>query len=197
MTASPEPRFLTFTEETNALDYLEKAFFYIREIDHDHTAWKWVILSLHGAIYGFAISACRGTDPSTVTTKTKKGKEKLISFDEALTACRDEKRMKMTVLSKHLVMTQDQEKAIRRLKDTFRNTFEHFSPMSFEIALHDLPTMCLKCLPVVEFLALSTGNYSHLSLNERERISFIVHQSAHLLRSCLLFKESVSLHDRN
>lgn len=197
MTASPSPRFLTFTQETNALDYLEKSFFYIREIDHDHTAWKWVIISLHGAIYGFAISACRGTDSSTVTTKTKKGKEKLISFHEALTACRDENRMKLTVFSKHLVMTQDQEKAIRRLKDTFRNTFEHFPPMSFEISLHDLPKMCLECLPVVEFLALKTGNYSHLSLNERERISFIVHQSAHLLRSCLPFKESVSLHDRN
>jgi hypothetical protein len=116
----------------------------------------------------------------------------LISFDEALTTCRDENRMKLTVFSKHLVMNQDQEKAIRRLKDTFRNTFEHFPPMSFEISLHDLPKMCLECLPVVEFLALKTGNYSHLSLNERERISFIVHQSAHLLRSCLLFKESVS-----
>ena len=193
MTTSPEPRFLTFTEETNALDYLEKAFFYIRAIDHDHAAWKWVILSLHGAIYGFAISACHGTDPSTVTTKTKNGKERLISFDEALTACRDQNRMTMTVDSKPLVMTQDQEKAIKRLKDTFRNTFEHFLPQNFSISLHDLPTMCLECLPVIEFLALHTGNYVHLSLNERERISFITCQSAHILRSCLLFKEGATV----
>ena len=50
--------------------------------------------------------------------------------------------------------------------------------------------MCLECLPVIEFLALKTGNYTHLSLNERERVSFIVHQSAHILRSCLLYKEA-------
>lgn len=183
-------RVLTFTEESNALDYLEKAFFYIRHIDHDHTAWKWVILSLHGALYGFAIAACHGTDPATVTRKTKNC-EQLISFGEALRRCQDPARMQMTVLSACLELTDNQKTALKRLKDTFRNTFEHFIPKSLHISLHELPAMCLECLPVVEFLALKTGNYTQLSLNERERISFIVHQSAHILRSCLLHKEAI------
>lgn len=182
------PRFLSFTEESNALDYLEKAFYYVREIDHDHTAWKWVILSLHGAIYGFAVSALRGTDPSTVTLKTKKG-NRLISFGEALKQCQNPQRMKMTVQSQHLVLTDKQQAALKQLKDTFRNTFEHFIPTHFHISLHELPEMCLECLPIIRFLALETHNYIHLSLNEQERISFITHQSAHVLRSCLLYKE--------
>jgi hypothetical protein len=182
------PRFLSFSEESNALDYLEKAFYYIREIDHDHTAWKWVILCLHGAIYGFAVSACRGTNPSTVTRKTKKG-ELLISFDEALKMCQDRQRMKMLVHSQHLVLTDKQRAALIRLKDTFRNAFEHFIPAQFHISLHDLPQMCLECLTVIKFLALETRTYTHLSLNEKERISFIADQSAYVLRSCLLYKE--------
>lgn len=190
MTANLLPRYLSFTEESNALDYLEKAFFFIREIDHDHTAWKWVILSLHGAIYGFAISACHGSDPSTVTRKTKGGEDRLISFGEALIRCQDPECMNMTVHSQHLVLTDDQKLAIQLLKDNFRNTFEHFIPTNLHISLHGLPGMCLECLPVIEFLALKTGNYTHLSLNERERVSFIVHQSAHILRSCLLYKEA-------
>jgi hypothetical protein len=188
MTDELTPRILSFTEESNALDYLEKAFYYIREIDHDHTAWKWVILSLHGAIYGFAVSACRGTNPSTVTRKTKKG-DRLIPFDEALKMCQDPKRMKMLVHSQHLVLTDKQRSALTTLKDTFRNTFEHFIPAHFHISLHDLPQMCLECLTVIKFLALETRTYTHLSLNEKERISFIVHQSAHVLRSCLPYKE--------
>ena len=185
-------RFLSFTEESNALDYLEKAFYYIREIDHDHTAWKWVILALHGAIYGFAISACHGTNPDTVTRKTQKGHDHLISFGKALERCQDPTRMRMTVHSQHLVLADKQKHALERLKDTFRNTFEHFIPQNFHIDLHELPQMCLDCLPIVEFLALKTGNYTQLSLNEQERTSFIVHQSAHILRSCLLYKETTS-----
>lgn len=186
-----EPRFLTFTTESNALDYLEKAFFYIRSVDSDHTAWKWVILSLHGAIYGFAICACKGTNPDNVMRKTRKGEMHLISFGKALEMCQDEAWMAMTVNSKALKLTAKQADALTQLKDSFRNVFEHFSPMDFHISLHELPSACLECLPVVEFLALKTGNYTHLSGNERERVNFIVRQSRHTLESCLLYKEAV------
>jgi hypothetical protein len=57
---------LQLTEETNALDYLDKAVLYIRETQTTPTAWKWVILGLHGALYGFAICALKGTNPERV-----------------------------------------------------------------------------------------------------------------------------------
>ena len=66
-------KWLRLTEETNALDYLETAVGFIRETEKNRLAWKWVVLSLHSALYGFAICACQGTDYENVTTKTNKG----------------------------------------------------------------------------------------------------------------------------
>jgi len=82
-------KWLTLTEETNALDYLERAGQFITEADTNPSAWKWVVLALHGALYGFAIAACKGTNYETVIRKTKRGAEHLISLDEALTKCAD------------------------------------------------------------------------------------------------------------
>jgi hypothetical protein len=66
-------RFIRLTEESNALDYLEKAYFFIKQTEKEKIAWKWVTLTLFGALYGFAICACKGTSSSNVTIKTKKG----------------------------------------------------------------------------------------------------------------------------
>jgi hypothetical protein len=85
-------KYLRFTEETNALDYLERAGEFIKSTSSDPKVWKWVILSLHGALYGFAISACKGSDYQSVVRKTKKGHERLITLDEALKMCQDKKR---------------------------------------------------------------------------------------------------------
>ena len=68
-------QWLRLTEETNALDYLERVVGFIRETEKNRLAWKWVVLSLHSALYGFAICACRGTDYENVTTKTKRAKK--------------------------------------------------------------------------------------------------------------------------
>jgi hypothetical protein len=56
-------RYVKLTEESNALDYLERAAQFIREATADDHAWKWVVISLHGAIYGFAICACKAHRP--------------------------------------------------------------------------------------------------------------------------------------
>ena len=116
-----KPKYLRVTEELNALDYLEKAYLFIQETESNLLAWKWVVLSLHGALYGFAICACKGTNPKNVTYKTKKGIEKLISFDDVLKHCQNPKRMKMTIKNKHLILTYKQKEAINYLKKVLRN----------------------------------------------------------------------------
>jgi len=45
----PSAKHVALTEETNALDYLEKAYEAIRRLPRDHKEWKWVVLGLHGA----------------------------------------------------------------------------------------------------------------------------------------------------
>ena len=79
-----QPKFIRFTTETNALDYLERAGEFIAQVESNPRAWKWVILCLHSALYGFAISACKSTDSESVVKTTKKGKRHLISLDDAL-----------------------------------------------------------------------------------------------------------------
>jgi len=79
-----QPKFISFTTETNALDYLERAGEFIDQVESNPKAWKWVILCLHSALYGFAIAACKSTDSDSVVRISKKGKRHLISLDEAL-----------------------------------------------------------------------------------------------------------------
>ena len=171
--------YLTFTEETNALDYLERAAGFLREAETDIRAWKWAIIALHGALYGFAICANKGTDYANVTEK-QRGK-KLISFPEALKACQDPQRTRMTVMSKPLVLTQDQKAAIDKLQLALRNPFEHYIPMSWHIEIHGMPTIATHCLEVIQFLALETGNYTMLTAEQSSLLRTLVSDSIKLL----------------
>lgn len=56
-----QPKFLRLTEELNALDFFEKAVAFLRETDTSDVAWKWVVIGLHGAMYGFTV---RQTSPT-------------------------------------------------------------------------------------------------------------------------------------
>lgn len=158
-----------YTEECNALDYFERADQFIREASTDNQAWKWVIIALHGALYGFAICACKGTNYDNVTTKTKWG-PRLISFSEALTACEDAQRMQMTVFSKPLSLTDEQRAAITHLQHALRNPFEHYIPLSWHVELHGMPNIAVHCIEVIRFLALDTRNYTMLAEGQHERI---------------------------
>lgn len=185
-------RYLSFSEETNALDYLERAGQFIREAATDDSAWKWVVIALHGALYGFAICACKGTDYHNVTQPTKRGGRKLITFRDALKACQDPKRITMTVLSKPLALSPDQENAIRRLQETLRNPFEHYIPADWHIEIHGMPTIAIHCLEVIRFLALEVGNFTHLSDEQSARIEETISEATALLNSMPLHHEFLS-----
>jgi hypothetical protein len=184
-----DERYLTFTEETNALDYLERAACFIRAAATDDTAWKWVIIALHGSLYGFAICACKGTDYHTVTYTTKRGDRRLISFGAALKACQDPQRMRMTVLSKPLVLSDDQQAAIKKLQESLRNPFEHYIPMSWHIEVHGMPTLAIHCLEVIRVLALETGNYTMLSREQHALVESLVSESVSFLSTMPLQAE--------
>jgi hypothetical protein len=67
-------KYLSVTEELNALDFLVNAGHYILETENNPFAWKWVTISLHGALYGFAICACKGTNRERVIDFKKESK---------------------------------------------------------------------------------------------------------------------------
>ncbi len=182
-------KYLHFSEETNALDYLERAGEFIKMTSSDIKAWKWVILSLHGALYGFAISACKGSDYESVLKKTKKGRERLISLDEALIMCQDPKWMGTLHGGLSLSFSASQKDSIRRLKQTLRNNFEHYIPGGWSIEMHGFPRISMDILDVIRFLSIETYRYQHLNQSRRTKVKSIVFQSKQLLKKSSLHLE--------
>jgi hypothetical protein len=162
--------FFRFDTETNAIDFLEKAIFFIKESETNPKNYKWVAISLFGALYGFAVCASRGTNNNSVCYKNKTGEERLKSFDAIIKLCKNNRHMKMTSSSKHLVLTQEQGIAINILKDEIRNNFEHFLPKGWSIQIKIFHEVIPKILEVIHFLALETGNYVLLDPIKKEYV---------------------------
>lgn len=186
-------RFLRLTEETNALDYLERAGEFIRQSNSDERAWKWVVLSLHGALYGFAIAACKSSNYQSVVKVTRKGREHLITLDEALGMCKDARWMGALQGGLPLNLSASQEDSIRRLKETLRNNFEHYIPGGWSIELHGLPRIAMDVLDVIRFLAVETLRYQHLNQTQRKRVKSVVYNAKRLLRESPLHLELLAV----
>ncbi len=181
------PAWLRLCEETNALDDLEKVFYFIEQTNEDTKAWKWVILCLHAAIYGFAICALRGTNGRSVLQDNGK----LISFKEAIKRSQNVSYMRMTVESKVLELSTSQKDSIQRLSNEFRNGFAHYIPQLWAIEVSGMPDMALDCLDVIRFLALDSGNYSHLKESEKQRVKSLIFRS----RKILLNRKSIGFYN--
>ena len=159
---------ILFTEESNAIDYLEKAYFLIALTRRNPINWKWVILALHGALYGFAICALHGAGRVSVV---KNGK--LITFDEALRKCKKPEIMESFVSNQPLCLTESQEKSIRIMKKELRNQFEHYTPKMWRIETNNLPRIAHDILDVISFLAIDTETNIHV-LKEAQKINKLI-----------------------
>ena len=72
-------------ELENAIDYLEQVNYYHTAIEYQHR-FKWLMLSLHGALYGFSVLAIKGTDASQTVFKPL---DKVINKPKKLKEIRD------------------------------------------------------------------------------------------------------------
>jgi hypothetical protein len=184
-------KWLRFTAETNALDYLERAGQFIQQTESDIKAWKWVILALHGALYGFAICACRSTSHENIIQRTKSGIERLITLDEALRICQYKEWMGTLSGGRPLILTESQKYSIKILKKSLRNNFEHFKPKGWSIEIHGLPSISMDILDVIRFLSVETFRYQHLNQTQRRRIKSIIFQSKKWLKKSNLYQEAL------
>lgn len=152
--------FFMVTTEINAIDYLDQSVRFLLETDKNMFAWKWVVISLHGSLYGFCISALRGTNPDLVKTKKKKW---IIGFPEALKRCQDIEYMKMggSLSDKPLILNEKQQKAISIIQEKFRNNFEHFPPMSISLASIDIAENVSYVYEVIEKLIFESNTFLH------------------------------------
>ncbi|MDD4795978.1 MAG: hypothetical protein PHG03_05440 [Bacilli bacterium] len=182
-------KYLEITEEVNALDFLEKAYFFISQNKIKTINWKWISIALHGALYGFAICMLKGTNYERVINESN---NRLISFDEAIKRCQRPKYVKMTTISKELVLNHKQRESIRILKDLLRNNFIHYIPSNWSIEIHGCPNVAIDILSIIKFLALKSGNYLSLSDAQKKKVEFYTDNGILILKNNKLYKESVS-----
>ncbi|WP_158735135.1 hypothetical protein [Alteribacillus sp. YIM 98480] len=64
-----ESNYYRIDELENAVDYLETTLIYLKDTEHPHR-FKWLMISLHGALYGFGVLAIKGTDPTATVYKS-------------------------------------------------------------------------------------------------------------------------------
>jgi len=186
---SVQPKGLMLTGETNALDYLEKAVRFIHETEKNKLAWKWVVLALHGALYGFAICACKGTNYENVNASKKAGKFRLVILDDALKMCQDSKHMNMLMDSQHLRLSDSQKNSIQKLKEELRNKMEHFMPGVWHIEINGMPDIAIDVLDVIRFLAVDTHTYIHLNQTQQKKVKSCIFQGKRFLKNTRLYHE--------
>jgi len=177
-----EGEYLRLSEELNALDYLEKAVAFVRSAISNPVDWKWVVLALHGSIYGFMICSLKGTDPSRVINRTKRG-DRLTDFGEALRRCQDPAWMNMTYHSQPLTVSGEQKRALDYIHEEFRNRFIHYQPCLWSIELNGLPGILAHGFDIARFLSIETGNCVHLTAEECKKIDQLVGEAKGVLAS--------------
>ncbi len=188
-----QAQWIRFDELSNALDYLEKCFSFLNTVEKEPKNWKWVVISLHGALYGFAIAACKGMNSESVVTRTKTGKERLIDFDVALKRCQDPTWMRININYKEFKFSPNQLKSIRKLHKALRNNFEHFTPKSWSIELHYLPDMVYDCFEVIRLLINCSDVSWKLRGVKLKRAKSIIYQSKRIIANSILYKETLFL----
>ena len=175
-------------EESNALDYLRKAGFYVERVDRDRWCWKWIAILLHGALYGFAICAIRGSDDESVLDANGR----LFSFGKALRLAQSEEQSRLAFGSQPLVLSDSQQRSIDLLSETLRDEFMHFNPKGWSIEMHGLPGMVIDVLAVIRFLAVESGGYMHLLGRQQREVRSICFQSSRIMKRSSLYREANS-----
>jgi len=130
-------------------DYLKRVAQFLGETEKDLSAWKWIVIAMHGALYDLAVLACSGPNPRHLTSK----KGKLIPFFKALQLCRSESHARFTQAKSNLVLSEEEEGAIKFLKNEFRNPLEHFSVSGWSIDVSGMPKIVGCCLSICQKLA--------------------------------------------
>jgi hypothetical protein len=174
-----EFKWLRLDELENALDNLEMVSFFLKNID-DERKWKWAIIAMHQALYGFAICATTPTDSSLALRNPKDHESRLISIWTALERAKSEEWKKWGI-SAPLETSSEEDIAIDKLVKEFRNEFEHFRPKAWSIEITGMPEIIKHVLRVVRHLALDSNSVTYYDEGSEKRTKGAINS----IESCL------------
>jgi hypothetical protein len=141
----------------NAFDYLEKAVLFLANGEHDIWSWKWVSISLHGALYGFAVCMAKGDQQEL---KKPSQKNWLDNFDLVFELCQNGKWINQFPGARKLVLTDQQKKSVELLQQLLRNGFEHFRPFSPDVKTDGLPEICSDYFALIKGIITESNTFS-------------------------------------
>lgn len=148
-------KFISYTEELNAIDYLEKTATYLFSIRNNIEDWKWVFISLHGALYSFAIIVARGVSDIDVIRGNR-----VIGVWSALKEC----------VKKGVLINEDiEEECLKRFIEEFRGGFEHYKPGFWSIQESGLRKITKCVFEIVCKLIISHSHFNY-DVGEKERL---------------------------
>ena len=177
------PVWLRLSVIENAIDNLEMVSYFLENIESE-MKWKWAVIALHQALYGFAISASSGFVQRKVTRPSKKYSDgKLISIWEAIDLVKKPADV-APEFHKSLVLSSDENWAVGKLVDEFRNEFEHFTPKSWSVEVSGMPKLISLVIRVIRFIALES-NRVNSSISDEERIKIALVRVESILNSQL------------
>jgi len=164
--------FLWIDEKENAIDSLEKCLEFLRKVEEDWFYWKWVIISLHNALYGFMICILTQGNYDNVLRSTKKY-QKLIDFDKALRCVQTREYVRGYDI-KPIQLTCSQKKSVSILKNVLRNNFEHFVPKGWYIELGGMQDIIRDITEIIESLLLLGPAVVPFEEEQIKRIEFFL-----------------------
>jgi len=173
---------LRLDERTNALDNLEMCDYVLRTLP-DPIRWKWAIITLHQALYGFAVAAVKGTDALSVLKNPADLNSHLISIWEAVRRTKDQSYIGPS--GQPLVISKEEEHAIERLVNEFRNGFEHFAPTGWSIEVSGMSRILAHILRVIQGIAIGTHALRFYDINEERRLHEALSRVASVLQVSL------------
>ena len=157
--SSTEKYYIRFDTEKNALDSLRRAVEFMVKAESEPDHWKWFVIALHSALYGYSISAIRGTDSDRV----KSGGGRLIGFPEAIKRCKSADWTSQ--YGRPLTWNSERESSVRAITETLRNGFEHFRALSWSIEKLYIVNHSLQYVGIIDELAANATPLSPMRMH--------------------------------
>ena len=164
---------LRLDQRENAIDDLAMCHRFLTEV-RSESRWKWAIIALHQALYGFCICALQGTDALSVLKDPANPSSQLISIHEALKRAKD--KTYLWPGATPLSTTPAEDKALDKVIREFRNGFAHFAVSGWSIETSGMPTLLRHVLRVVRAVALDSNSIRCHPEAQRQMVNELLSQ---------------------
>lgn len=184
--------FVSYDEEANALDYLNKLHFFITNSRTDKSYWKWSILAMHAVLYAFTVISLTHTDGRFFITKAKNKNAKkkplsdtdrdevhLINLLEAIDYCQDTSKTNF-LGNEQIILSENELKSIKQI-NYIRNEFQHYIPKLWDIEIKFLRKLLFDGLGICKKIIDANKNPTQLSIENKRQAESLIEKS---LREC-------------